>query len=169
MKLHIGGEAPKDEWKLFNIVKKPGVDYIGDISDLSMFRDNSCTEIYASHVFEHVKLERVFDTLVGVRRILAPGGKLYISVPNLDILCRIYLEPKAPLEVKFEAMQIMYGGQSDCHDIHYVGWNEVFLTHYMKIAGFSYAERVVSFGIFNDMSDFKLAGIPISLNMIFTN
>jgi predicted SAM-dependent methyltransferase len=168
MKLHIGGETPEVGWKLFNIFAKPGVDYVGDISDLSMFSDNSFNEVYASHVFEHVKLAKVLDTLVGIRRILCQGGKLYLSVPDLDMLCRIFLEPKAPAEVKFEAMHIMFGGQSHDHDIHYVGWNQFFLTHYMKIAGFRYAERVVSFGIFKDMSECKLAGAPISLNMIFT-
>ena len=31
------------------------VDFVGDISDLSQFNDNSINEIYASHVFEHIK------------------------------------------------------------------------------------------------------------------
>ena len=54
MKLHIGGEEAKEGWKILNIQKKDGVDFIGDISDLSQFKDNSIEEIYASHVFEHV-------------------------------------------------------------------------------------------------------------------
>ena len=53
MKLHIGGEEVKADWKILNISNKPGVDYIGDISNLSQFTDNSFQEIYASHVVEH--------------------------------------------------------------------------------------------------------------------
>ena len=54
MKLHIGGKEIKDGWKILNIQKFDGVDYQGDISDLSQFEDNSIDEIYASHVVEHV-------------------------------------------------------------------------------------------------------------------
>lgn len=55
MKLHIGGEVTKDGWKIFNISEKPGVDFIGDISDLCMFEKDSVSDVYASHVLEHVK------------------------------------------------------------------------------------------------------------------
>ena len=45
MKLHIGGEQVKEGWKILNIQKKEGVDFIGDITDLSQFQDNSIDEI----------------------------------------------------------------------------------------------------------------------------
>jgi predicted SAM-dependent methyltransferase len=41
MKLHIGGETAKEGWKVLNIQKKDGVDFEGDLSDLSQFSDNS--------------------------------------------------------------------------------------------------------------------------------
>ena len=63
MKLHIGGEEAKDGWKILNISQKPGVDFIGDISDLSIFENDSASDVYASHVFEHVKQVKVLDTL----------------------------------------------------------------------------------------------------------
>jgi predicted SAM-dependent methyltransferase len=43
MKLHIGGEATKVGWKILNISQKPGVDFIGDMSDLSMFENDSAS------------------------------------------------------------------------------------------------------------------------------
>ena len=51
MKLHIGGEVRKAGWKILNISQKPGVDFIGDMSDLSMFENVSVSDVYASHVF----------------------------------------------------------------------------------------------------------------------
>ena len=54
MKLHIGGKIKKDGWKIMNIQKNPEVDFIGDLSDLSQFQDESIEEIYTSHVLEHV-------------------------------------------------------------------------------------------------------------------
>ena len=50
MKLHIGGKIEKDDWKILNIQNKDGADFIGDISDLSQFEEESINEIYASHV-----------------------------------------------------------------------------------------------------------------------
>ena len=88
MKLHIGGEEVKADWKILNISNKPGVDYIGDISNLSQFTDNSFEEIYASHVVEHVPQSKVLEMFQGIHRILQPGGKFYISVPDLDVLCK---------------------------------------------------------------------------------
>ena len=71
MKLNIGGEQKKEGWKILNIQKKDGVDFIGDISDLSQFSENSVEEIYASHVVEHVAQKNVDRTLKGI------GGIVY--------------------------------------------------------------------------------------------
>jgi len=166
VKLHIGGEAQKDGWKILNIQPKEGVDYIGSITDLSQFESESVDEVYASHVFEHVLQKNALDTLKGIQRILKPQGKLYISVPDLDTLCQIFIDPKAPKEVKFQAMRMMFGGQIDDFDIHYMGWNQEFLFEHLQIAGFSQGTRVESFGLFSDTSDFKPYGFPISLNVI---
>jgi len=166
MKLHIGGEETKDSWKILNIQPKEGVDFIGDISDLSQFPNASIDEIYASHTLEHVPQKKMAETLSGIYRVLKPGGKFYISVPDLDILCHTFISPLAPLEIKFEMMRMMFGGQADGFDFHYFGWNQVLLFQYLERAGFSAANRVDSFGLFNDFSNYKPFGFPISLNVI---
>jgi predicted SAM-dependent methyltransferase len=168
MKLHIGGETAKAGWKIFNISQKPGVDFIGDISDLSIFENNSISDVYASHVFEHVKQAYVLDTLKEIWRILTPAGKFYISVPDLDVLCHTFINPVASPDIKFHVMRMMFGGQVDEHDFHFFGWNQLFLFDFLRKAGFSDAKRVESFGLFNDTSDFKPYGFSISLNVIAT-
>ena len=166
MKLHIGGTEKKEGWKILNIQKSNNVDYIGDIRDLSQFDDNSISEVYASHVVEHVDQKNIKNTLKGVFRILKENGKFYISVPDMEILCRIFLDPKAPKEVKFHTMRMMFGGQTDDYDYHYFGWNYEFLKNYLAEAGFKKAERVKSFNLFNDTSNFAPYGPPISLNVV---
>ena len=166
MKLHIVGKEIKDGWKILNIQKFDGVDYQGDISDLSQFEDNSIDEIYASHVVEHVPKKKIMETLKGVHRVLSTNGKFFISVPDMDILCKIFIDPKASTKVKFHAMQMMFGGQIDEFDFHYFGWNLEFIRDFLFKAGFKKVDRVKSFSIFKDTSDYAPYGPPISLNVI---
>ena len=168
MKLHIGGEKIKDGWSILNIQSKPGIDFLGDISDLSQFSDSSLDEIYASHTLEHVSQNKMQDTLFGIFRVLKPNGKFYVSVPDLDILCHSFTSPIYSIDIKFQLMRMMYGGQEDSFDFHYFGWNQELLYKYLGIAGFKNAERVDSFNLFDDFSDYKPFGFPISLNVIAT-
>ena len=100
MKLNIGGDIVKEGWKILNIQNKPGVDFIGDISDLSQFDNNSIEEIYASHVFEHVVRDKVEATLQGINRVLKQSGKFYVSVPDLDILFHAFRSTILDIKIK---------------------------------------------------------------------
>ena len=166
MKLHIGGKEKKEGWSILNIQKNDNVDFVGDISDLSQFDDESIDEIYASHVVEHVNQKNIPKTLKGIHRVLKDDGKFYISVPDMDILCRIFLDPNAPPKVKFHVMRMMFGGQTDEFDFHYFGWNILFLKDFLTVAGFKKIEKVKSFSLFKDTSDYSPYGVPISLNVI---
>ena len=166
MKLHIGGKEKKEGWKILNIQKFEGVDFLGDISDLSQFENNSIEEVYASHVVEHVPQKKVNETLKGVYRILSENGKFYISVPDMDVLCKIFIDPKATPKVKFNTMRMMFGGQLDEFDFHYFGWNFEFMRDFLTNAGFKRIEKVKSFSLFKDTSDYAPYGEPISLNVI---
>ena len=117
------------------------------------------------HVLEHVPQSKVLETLKGVHRLLRPQGVLMVSVPDMDILCHLFINPLANSETKFHAMRMMFGGQTDANDFHYIGFNHQFLDHFLRQAGFGILERVESFGLFNDTSNYKPYGFPISLNM----
>ena len=167
MKLHIGGEEKKDGWKILNIQQKNDVDFIGNITDLSQFEDNSIEEIYASHVVEHVAQKNVEKTLKGIYRVLKDNGKFYVSVPDMDLLCKIFIDPKAPYNVKFYVMRVMFGGQIDEYDFHYFGWDFELLSGLLKNVGFDEIEKVEKFSIFtHDTSNEDIDGELISLNLI---
>ncbi len=168
MKLHIGGKQVKDGWKILNIQAGEGVDFVGDISDLSQFSEGSIDAIYASHVFEHVPQRLFFITLTDILRVLKKQGKFYISVPDMDVLCRSFLDPNRTPAQKHHIVRIMFGGQTDEFDFHYFGWNELLLTDILTKVGFSTLERVLSLKLFDDTSDYAPYGEPISLNMIAT-
>lgn len=164
--LHIGGWEIKEGWKLLNIQGIPGADYVGDISDLRQFADGEFDKIYASHVLEHVVQHQVKSTLRGIHRILKPGGIFAVSVPDLDVLCKVILGPEFDFETKHVAMRMMFGGQMDRHDFHFFGWNYEFMHAYLSAVGFRQIERVEEFGLFEDTSGYRPWGFPISLNVI---
>ena len=166
MKLHIGGEQKKEGWKILNIQKKQNVDFVGDITDLRQFEDNSIEEIYASHVLEHIEHKKIMKTLEGIYRVLKDSGKFYISVPDVDYLFKIILHEKAPIKVKLHVMKIIFGGQIDDYDFHYFGYTLQFLAGFLKETGFKKIDKVKSFSLFNDTSDYAPYGQPISLNLI---
>jgi SAM-dependent methyltransferase len=97
-------------------------------------------------------------------RVLAPGGRLMISVPDLTVLCRLYLKRKSMAE-RFQLMRVIYGGQMDDWDFHKAGFDEETLAYRLTGHRFTAIRRVQSFGLFDDTTTFKMFGMPISLNL----
>ena len=54
IKLHIGGREKREGWVILDAPPGPIVDYVGNCNDLSFLEDASCSEVYASHVLEHL-------------------------------------------------------------------------------------------------------------------
>lgn len=168
LKLHVGGRIAREGWKILDAEARPEVDFFGSIQDLSSFADESCSDVYCSHVLEHVGQTEMLETLNGIHRILAPGGRLYLSVPDLDVLVWLFSKPDASKAEKFYVMRMMFGGQMDEYDFHRIGLNYDFLTDYLLDVGFSSIEHVESLGMFADTSETKMLGHMVSLNLIAT-
>jgi len=167
LRLHIGGVVQKPGWRILNAQPGPGVDYVGDCRDLGRFADESVEEIYASHVVEHLGyVEDLPAALAEFHRVLKQGGVARIGVPDFEVICRLFLDPRLALEHRFHIMRMAFGGQKDPYDFHYVGLTYEFLEDYLKSAGFSRVERVGEFGLFEDGSSVKFGDIPVSLNVI---
>jgi predicted SAM-dependent methyltransferase len=165
-RLHIGGREPRHGWKIINIQPGPYVDYVGSCTSLQQFADNTIDEVYASHVLEHLGFrDELPKALREIWRVLKPGGTLKISVPDFEILCSLFINPKIPKEQKFSLMMHVFGAQEDNYDFHKVGLTRDFLCQFLKQAGFSGMKRVDEFGLFNDYSSFRRFGILISLNL----
>jgi predicted SAM-dependent methyltransferase len=165
-RLHIGGKQARAGWEILNINPGPGVDHVGDAVALS-FADGTFTEVYGSHVLEHFDYkDGLMLALREWRRVLAPGGTLRLSVPDLDVLARLMLDrQRLDINQRFHVMRMIFGGHVDAHDYHLVGLNEDFLGALLLEAGLVQVQRVARHGIFNDTSDMVFAGVCISLNM----
>ena len=166
-KLHIGGAEARTGWEVLDVRPAPHVDHVGNAQDLTRFADGTFAEIYASHVLEHFDyVEELPRVLAEWHRVLAPGGVLRLSVPDIDILAHLLLQ-RHVLDVnqRFQVMRMIFGGQTHAHDHHRVGLNQDFMSAYLARAGFVNLQRVRRHGLFADTSETVVLGTPISLNL----
>lgn len=167
-KLHIGGWVRAEGWEILDANPAPHVDHVGNANDLSRFADGTFAEIYASHVVEHLDfVGELQATLKEWNRVLAPGGRVLISVPDLDVLAKLILDKdRLNVEERFHVVRMIFGAHADKYDYHMVGLNEEFLAGFLEAAGYVRMRRVEEFGLFEDTSSMVYKGVRISLNMI---
>jgi predicted SAM-dependent methyltransferase len=167
-KLHIGGTVAASGWEIINVVQDSYVDHLGNANDLTRFPDNSFDVIYASHVLEHFDYNgELLSTLREWHRVLKTLGRLYVSVPDVDVLARLLLaKDRLATNERFFVMRMIFGGHVDANDYHFVGLNEDFLKDFLSAAGFSAIKKVDKFDIFQDTSSMTFKDELISLNLI---
>ena len=104
----------------------------------------------------------------GIHRVLVPGGRFYLSVPDLDVLVWLFSRPDVNKAWRFKIMALIYGDQSNDVDFRRIGLNYDFLEDYLHDVGFSAIEHVEGFGLFDDSSELRIDGFPVSLNLVAT-
>lgn len=167
LRLHIGGVHAKEGWKVLNIQPGPNVDFLGTATDLSAFADATVDELYGSHIYEHLDYHHEVPRALGEAfRVLKPGGVIMVGVPDLDVLCQLFLHPGLNLRQRFDIVRMIYGGQTDPWDYHKTGYNFQILGQFLFDAGFDDIRRVERFGLFEDTTAMAFEGVPISLNVI---
>lgn len=144
----------------------PGVDFVGDVFDLSRFADGSVSEIYGSHVLEHAPHPRTLAVLKEWARVLEPGGVLYVAVPDFKRTVEIYLKRGLNNWVQ----NFLMGDQGYATAFHYAIFDEGRLRNLLREAGFSEASAVHEFPIGDPGDCSRLAsdcdGKLVSLNMV---
>jgi predicted SAM-dependent methyltransferase len=166
-RLHIGGVVRAEGWEVLNASAGPAVDHVGDATDLGRFADATFAAVYASHVLEHLDFAHALQpALREWHRVLVPGGTLYVAVPDLEVLARLFLADGLSLNDRFGVVKMIFGAHVDAHDYHQVGFDLPILAYFLRGAGFADIERVADFGLFDDTSRLAFGGVPISLNVV---
>lgn len=102
------------------------------------YPDNSTDEIYASHLLEHFATREVFPTLKEWYRVLKPGGKLRINVPDLKWCAKCILGQKYSsfFDRDRRYIDMLYGNQENEGEFHKTGFTKELLEDYLIRAGF---------------------------------
>ena len=113
------------------------------------YEDGSVDEIRASHILEHFSFGDVKKALNEWHRVLKPGARIRISVPDFD-----EIKSKLDPNWRFHLM----GGQTDADNFHRSCFTEQLLCGYLNEAGFDGVCRWQS-----DNTD--SASLKVSLNL----
>lgn len=113
-----------------------------DITKLEGFKDNSVTEILASHLFEHLNPYKSIDILREWLRVLIPGGRLIMEMPNIEELCRRFVT--ANYGERFGILNAVYGSvnttdvgdPSQITSPHLFGWWPDSMYQHLMQAGY---------------------------------
>lgn len=87
MKVELGCPERKEGWTTIDVRGNPDIIY--DLSEGIPLEDNSCSEVRAFHLIEHIHWKKTYKFLSEVYRILKPDGKFLVSFPDLK---RIFLD-----------------------------------------------------------------------------
>ena len=119
------------------------VDLRADVADVVAsadrlpYRSGSVAEILALDMLEHFPAARTDAVLREWHRILAPGGRLRIKVPNLAVLAQQIVDGKTPALV----IRNIYGGHrwgpDGSWDAHHTGWTPPLLRRHLTDVGFT--------------------------------
>lgn len=133
IKLHLGcGDYWFDGYVNIDINVYGGTDMLYDIRKGLPFQPEVAEIIEAYEVLEHFNSDETFDLLEDWKRVLIPGGKIKISVPDMDGLIAMYPNDKD------QAMKMIYGFVD--HPNHKQGFTLEKITKLFEDHGFKIIE-----------------------------
>ncbi|MFA6048261.1 MAG: methyltransferase domain-containing protein [Parcubacteria group bacterium] len=139
MKLDICGGNTKVYKDFLNVDGKAGpqVDIVADIRKRLPFKNNEIEEILSVATLEHLLIGQTLKLLKEFNRILSPGGKLTIGVPDLKKICKAYTEQTIPYRY---IIQYIYGELFEDSDMAYQCHKSAYdfeaLAKMLRMAGF---------------------------------
>jgi len=152
LKLHLGcGRRAMAGWINIDAEDGPGVDLRWDLRDRLPCAEGVAALVYSEHVLEHLEFEDAIPLLAEIHRVLAPGGRLRLGVPDAERYLRAYASgderffhalrhigsPSLPLDTPIKVINQMFrmGGA------HCFAWDFETLSRHLTEAGFVDVER----------------------------
>ena len=132
MRLHVGsGPARLEGWINVDRQDLPEVDLVADVTAGLPVGDGEAEAVFAEHFLEHLPLDDAVAFLREAHRVLAPGGWLRLTTPNLDwVVATHYVHRDDPLG-KALGLNLGFHGWS-----HRFLWNQALLGEALAACGF---------------------------------
>jgi predicted SAM-dependent methyltransferase len=171
VKIHLGcGSIDHPDFINIDGLPAPHVHYIRAIDNLTLFKDNSVDLVYASHCLEHFPHHQISKVLAEWFRVLKQGGILRLSVPDFDLLLKIYQENNNDLNTILTSLM---GVQNYKFNFHMTVFNQSTLDTFLKSTGFrkirEWSPDSSELKKFQDCASLKLQvngkDYPVSLNL----
>ena len=154
-RLHLGcGLRPMPDWLNVDGNGAPHVDLRWDLRVPLPLASGSCRLIYSEHVLEHLVREEADKFLIECCRLLKPGGKLRLGVPDAELYLQAYTEGRTEF---FKGLGHLGGAVKELtHPIdvvnqmfrmggaHQFAWDFAALASALEHAGFSDVQRRTS-------------------------
>jgi predicted SAM-dependent methyltransferase len=120
------GYVPVDWW-----YEAPG--YVRAQAWKLPYKTGEVDEVWCSHTLEHVEKRKVMPVLNEFHRVLVPGGKLTVEVPDLAYVCQRWLaNPTDGFE-----LDMIFGNQDPPGgQFHQTGFSPGILRKDLELAGF---------------------------------
>lgn len=146
-KLNLGcGNKRLEGYINADIMKIDGVDEVFPLYEIP-YRDNTISEISTEHALEHVSLECAKQAIQEWFRVLEPGGKLNLYIPDLELCCEGYLEGNNDRKIngfpeKEWFKYTLYGYQKNAngsvaeHQFHLSGFSKEEVKQLLESVGF---------------------------------
>lgn len=138
MRLNIGAGARRIEgYTGVDMVPRAGADIIAPAHAIPL-GDETVDEIMAIHLFEHLYRWECEKVLAEWRRLLKPGGRLVLELPNLIKCCENIISGRAGKEPEQLGMWGLYGDPrgGDQFMAHRWGWTPDTLRELLEANGF---------------------------------
>lgn len=126
-----GGTQPRDPERFTSVDVHGAPDVRANLWELP-FSNESIEEIWSSHTLEHVPSNRVVPALREWFRVLCPGGRAIVSVPNFDYVAKYWLTGPD----REWAHALVFGLQRDEGDFHRCAFTPALLRGDCEAAGF---------------------------------
>jgi predicted SAM-dependent methyltransferase len=144
VRLNLGGIGDDNNLRILpgflvvDLQDHPQVDIQADISDLSMFKDGTVDEIYASNCLEHFRHTDTVKVLTEWHRVLKPGSTCWISVPDMDANFRLFQRNGMTPWL----INIIWGDQVHPYAFHYINFTFGSLAKACYDAGFKDIQKL---------------------------
>lgn len=134
--IHINmgcGHVPIDGYLNLDMRELPGIDVVGDVSDMP-FAPDSLSELLSSHLIEHFPQEELERTLLPYwYSLLKPGGTFRALLPDWETMITKFAEGSIPFD---DLREVTFGAQDYDGDFHFNMFSQESLRAALQTAGF---------------------------------